>query len=351
MFKKIKFLGALVAVGLATSGCTETPSTTSTTATTISGQCGEAISTSDLKTLRVAAGRFYEPVIQWGLKEGCFAKQGLRLDIQRIEDAEAAAAISAESIDVMSSSIDQAIIFAANGGFEPRIIVADTGYSAEALERAKMEPLYEGQLLLQTALFVSGDSELKSLSDLRGATIGLRTTVGLTARATLKALAIQGIKENEVSLLEIPTEGIQGAITSGQIDAGVLAGRYATKAAEEGLHLVAYPGAYYYDPGAVTIWMTNSTVLDKKQDSILAFKRAIKQINLLLTNPENEETWKMVLVDELDFEPSVADQTPLPDYWTDEVTLEELQRATQRLLGEQTIRSEPNLGTFIFSLE
>lgn len=317
----------------------------------ISGQCGDNIPTTDLDTLRVGAGRFFEPVVLWGIKEGCFAKHGLQLEIQRIEDAEAAAAISSGSLDIMSSSPDQAIIFAANGGFDSRIIVADTGYSSESLERAKTEPLYEGRLLLQTGLFVRADSEVSSLSDLRGAAIGLRTAVGLTARATLKALKDKGVQDDEVTLLEIPTEGIPGAIESGQIDAGVLAGRYAAKAAEEGLRLIAYPGAYYYDPGTVTAWITNSAAFEKKRDAISAFKRAIKEINLLLTNPVNEVSWKRVLIEELDFDQSAADQTPVPNYWTEDVTIEELQRASRRLLAEQVIQSEPDLEKLLMRLE
>ena len=350
MFRRNFALSSLLLIGLSLTGCSPSSVSGGATLETISGQCGENIPNTGLDTLRVGAGRFFEPVIQWGIKEGCFAKQGLQLEVQRIEDAEAAAAISSGSLDVMSSSPDQAIIFAANGGFDSRIIVADTGYSFDSLERAKREPLYEGRLLLQTGLFVRADSDFRTLSDLRGATIGLRTSVGLTARATLKALKHEGVQESEVTLLEIPTEGIPGAVESGQIDAGVLAGRYAAMAAEDGFRLIAYPGAYYYDPGTVTAWITNAA-LEKKRDAISAFERAIKEVNLLLSNPANEASWKEVLTEELDFDQAAADQTPVPNYWTKDITIEELQRASKRLLEEQVIKSEPDLEKLLISLE
>lgn len=329
-------------------GCFNVTLPSATDNSTIDGLCGQGIPTENLSLLRVGTGTFSQPGLEWGIQQGCFAEAGLEISIQIIQNTEAAAAVSSGSLDVMLAAPQQAIVFAANGNFESRIIAADTGYSAESLERAKQEPLYPGELLISTAMLVGKDSSAKGLRDLANKKIGMNLPFGNVGRSVRMALEQAGLTEDQIEIIELPTEAIQGAIESKEIDAGILSGRYATRAVKSGLRVLAYPGAYTYIPGTLTLWMTDASTYKKKPEDIMAFRAAVEKINRLLALPENQDTWQQVLIDKLEFDPVAATETKIPQYWTKRVTLNELEQAMDLLIRVGDIKQKvPNLSSLI----
>jgi ABC-type nitrate/sulfonate/bicarbonate transport system substrate-binding protein len=324
-------------------GCAPNPSNSQNAGQTISGICGSNIPADNLDEISIGIKRIDEPIIAWGTKHGCFAKNGLKVTPQIIEGAEAVAAITSDSIQIMASPLGEAITYFANGGFEARVIAPILGYSQESIDRAKQPPLYPGKLLLQSAVFVKSDSGISGLEDFSGLTIGSNSLTGTGPRALYAALAKVGISKDEYSVIEIPTENIQTAIESGQVDAGIIAGRFATLAVESGLKLIFYPGAYAFSPGPTGAWITSSSALAKHSKTIEAFEASVKEINLLLTNPENEASWKEVLVSELEFDIETAKSTLIPEYWTQDITIDDLARFSAELLSSGDIESVPNL--------
>ena len=339
---------AIVTVLMTLLGCTDNRESDSAGSNVINGICGESISTADLTDIRIGHSAFAAPTLQWGINQGCFAEAGLNVIAQQVRGPEAAAGISSGSLDVMSASPRDAVTLFANAGFESRIISAHTGVSQEDLDRAKQEPLYPGEFLLQTAMFVRNDSPVKSPADLRNVTIGSNVTVGNVANTVRRTLSHFGINDEDILLIEVPQESIHTAIQNGDIGAGVVSGRYMNLALESGLRLIAYPGAYGFDAGTITAWITERSVLEEKADLVRSFRKATKRIAFLLTDPSNEASWRQVLVDHLQFDPEVANQTVVPDYWTKDVTLEELQNLGASLLEAGEIKEIPALAEMLF---
>jgi ABC-type nitrate/sulfonate/bicarbonate transport system substrate-binding protein len=336
-------LSLAAATSIVLVGCTPNSSEDKQAGLTISGICGSDIPTDNLVEISIGLKRIDEPVIAWGSKHGCFAKNGLKVTPQIIEGAEAVAAISSDSIQVMASPLGEAITYFANGGFEAKIIAPISGYSQASIDRAKNPPLYPGKLLLQSAIFAKSDSGISGLEDFRGLTIGANSLTGTGPRALYAALASVGISQDEYSLIEIPTENIQTAIETDQVDAGIISGRFATLAAESGLNLVLYPGAYAFSAGPTGAWITSASAIEKHSKSIEAFATAVREINRYLANPENEESWKEVLVSELEFDLETAESTLIPEYWTQEITYDDLARFSAELLKSEDISLVPDL--------
>jgi ABC-type taurine transport system substrate-binding protein len=313
------------------------------------GRCGEQVNSESLQTIRVSGGVTVEgPAVQWGIKEQCFAQAGLEVDYQPLRTIEAAAALSSGSLDVIGLTVADFLTYVANGSFDGKIIGSSSGYLMESLQRARIAPLYPGELLIQVTVLVPGDSDIKSFQDLSGSRIAASGRDELTGWAILDAINATGGDSATVEILSVPTESRLGALERGDVDAIMLAGRYAEDAMSQGLRLVGYPGAYFYEEGPVTIWVTSPKVLSEKPELVSKFKAAITSVNTQLRDLEaNQESYRQILVEKFDIAPEVAENTKVPNFWLEQVTLPQLSEMAQKLIRLGAIKAIPNLESLI----
>lgn len=312
------------------------------------GKCGPVGAASSLQQIQIANGGTTEaPAIEWGKQQGCFEKNGLEVTNSVIEDAEAVAALESGSVQVISLSVLNLVLYASNGNLDLKIISPSAGYSQEQLDRAKQEPLYPGELLLQSTVLVPNDSDIKTFADLEGKVIG-GTATGQSAWALKAAIAANGVDTKKVEILDVPADARQSTLERGEVDAIVMTGRLAAEGIESGLRLVGYHGAYFYDEGPLMVWLTNESTLETQPELIQKFRDSILLTNQELRNTElNSSTYRQILVDVFGLTNEEADKTLIPNYLVDEVTLDQLQTMAQKLSKLDALNSAPDLSLLL----
>lgn len=315
------------------------------------GVCGPVGATSSLQEIKVANGGVTEaPAVEWGKQQGCFEKYGLEVANSVIEDAEAVAALQSGSVQVISLSVLDLVLFSSNGNLDLKVIAPSTGYSQEELDRAKQEPLYPGELIIQSTVLVAQNSDIYSFADLEGKVVGGQGPANQSAWAIMAAVTANGADSSKVEILDVPRDARQSALERGEVDAIVMTGRLASEGIESGLRLVGYPGAYFYDEGPLNLWVTSASTLASQPDLIQDFRDSILLTNSELMNKEkNSSSYRKVLVDIFGLTEEEANGTPIPNYWVQEVSLPNLQRMAAKLSSLEVLNQTADLSSLLDS--
>jgi NitT/TauT family transport system substrate-binding protein len=334
----------LVLVSMLASCAAASPTSSEVT----NGKCGPVGASTSLEPIQIANGGTTEaPAVEWGKQQGCFEKNGLEVSNSVIEDAEAVAALQSGSVQVISLSLLNLVLYASNGNLDLKIISPSAGYSQEELDRGRQEPLYPGELLLQSTILVPADSDIKTFADLEGKVVG-GTATGQSALAVMSAITANGGDSSKVEILDIPAPARQSTLERGEVDAIVMTGRFASEGIESGLRLLGYPGAYFYDEGPLHVWLTSGSVFETQPELIQKFRDSILLTNQELRDTEaNAATYRQILVDVFGLTSQEADETLIPNYLVDEVTLVQLQIMAEKLSKLKSINSVPDLSLLL----
>lgn len=332
-------IGAVAVVALI-SGCSSAPMN-DFVGKEINGTCAEEAFTSEAPQGSVTVGyasRFGGPVVQWAEQEGCFAER--RVDVEGVEigGAEALASLTNGAIDVYNSTFTDAILSSTNSGFDMVILASLTGYTLEELERAKQEPLYPDELLLQLALITSPESGISDWGDLEGKIIATEALGDVQALGTSIAATEYGADSSLIEWRVLPGETRLGSLERGEVDAIIVSSTLATEAMKAGMKMVGYPGAYYYSAGPALVWVTTKATYDKKQSELMAFRESVLEAQSFLADSENYgDSFRKILTDFFQLDSGVAAATKMPNYWTEDMEEEYLVRIGKILTSSGTI--------------
>jgi ABC-type nitrate/sulfonate/bicarbonate transport system substrate-binding protein len=180
----------------------------------------------------------------------------------------------------------------ANGEFEGQIIAPRHGYTAEEIARAKKEPLYPGELLLQTVLLVNKNSTINSWKDLEKRKVAVRSFKGSDQAGVMLAMRSSGANPSKVEWLSMTDAQMSAALDRGDIDAAVPADPNASQMILKGARVIGYPYAFYAKPGAAIVFISSKGITFKKPQAMRAFKKATAEINRLLNQPENQASFR-----------------------------------------------------------
>jgi len=305
---------------------------------------------SDSGTLVLAAQTSSLTSIEWGIKQGCFKKYGLNVKTVPITSATIGiAGVISGSYDLVATIPTNLIQAKNNGGFDVRLIAPRHGYSKEELLRAKKEPLFPGQLLLQTAVIVPQDSKIKSWKDLDNKKIAILTFQGDQHAGVLLAMQSEGVRKPKSEFLSMSSIQMADALKNREVDAVVAIDPIATQLALAGNRIIGYPQAYFQEPdSAAVVFATSSEILSKKTNSMRVFQKATLEINRLLNKSENEASYRKTIADITKVSPEVAAKTRLPLMIEKNITISQLAFIPSKLKKVGFMKGRIELGPIIF---
>ena len=257
------------------------------------------------------------PYVQWGIDSGCFQSHGLDVVIQTSSSSavEKVAAIVGGSSDVGADGVVEVVRGIAGEGFggEFQLVANGYGYSESELALARAGGVKDGQLAISTALVGRAGQGFEDLEDLRGRKVGLSTS-GSTALGLRLALEGAGIPLSDVDFIDLASSERVVALERGDIDFAVLSGTVATTQVAAGATVVGYPGAFLYQGGSVIFFYSLAERIAEKEAEMVAFQRAMTEINAWLADPANLDEFRTYLSDDFGLDPEEAQRFVMPNF-------------------------------------
>ena len=245
----------------------------------------------DLGTIVLASQVTFIPTVEWASKANCFAKYGINVKSQVVASSSIGmAGLVGGSYDIVVNTATNLIQAMANGGLEGKIVAPRHGYTTEELARAKREPLYPGELLMQTALIVRSDSDIRDWKDLTGKRVAVQSLNGASHAGVLLAMRQFGVDSNRTEFLAVAPSQMGLALQRKSVDAVIPNDPFASEMLAGGSRIIGYPDAYLADPGAYVMYVSTADAIKKKRRAMLAFQSAILESNKLLNQTENEKS-------------------------------------------------------------
>ena len=313
-----------------------------------SGACGPTTSSDQLEPLAIAvAGNLtFTPYVLWGMKNGCYEKHGLDVSLVTTGAAvtDMVAAMTGGSADIAGDGNFEVVLAYLSSSDSIRIVAGGYEFSAEELAAARTPELVDGKLILQTALIVRPDLELTSISDLAGTTLAVNQGLSNNTMGLRQAIVQAGVDLDEVNLVPLGREERLDAFERGDVDGLIANGQDAYRALAVGGKVALYPGAYIYQPGAVTAWFTLGSIAEEKAEQISAFRLATQEIHTLLNDPAQWEGFKTFLIEDYELAPETVQNFVMPSFVTRDLTFQEFQYAVDALLVEGAIDEGRTLG-------
>jgi len=254
------------------------------------------------------------PYVEWGLQNGCFAKHGL--DVTTVANSaantEKLASLVGGSLDVASDTPTEIIIALANSGIELQVVAGGYEFTPEQLAKARAGELSDGSLVLETVIIASAATGFQELGDFAGSRVGVPPGRGLLRLALERLLVGEGISLEKVEFVTLDAAERMAAFERGDLEFIQLTGAMAYQALDSGGRIALYPGAFIYEPGAVTAWYTTEEIARTKTAEIEAFQSAIREIHQLLIDPVRLESFRTFLADYFDVPSSVVGRFQMP---------------------------------------
>lgn len=232
--------------------------------TTLSA-CGDSQSSADASetaSLRIAVAPIQFETAYIAEQEGFFQAQGL--DVEIVNGADPAALLA----QVVSGDVDIAIgswinVATSYSQGVPIQVIGGNGMVSDETDNS--------------GVLVSPDSGIKSLSDLKGKTIGV---VGVKSGGdipVLQALEGAGISVDEVSEVAIPYAGMQAALEQKTVDAVVPADSFYHQMLDAGFISISNPVREYQGNMPVTVWTAKQDWVGENAETANKFLSAMEE--------------------------------------------------------------------------
>ena len=217
--------------------------------------CAQPASTpNEVGTLILAAQVQQLTSTEWGIRQGCFKKYGLTVKTTSITSSTIGiAGVISGTYDLAATSPVNLIQAKINSGFAGKIIAPKHGYSTEELARAKREPFFPGELLLQTALIVRSDSSIKSWKDLDKKKIATQTFQSADHAGLLLGMRSEGVRNPKSEIFSMPPSQMVDSLKRGDVDAAIMNDPFATQMVLDGGRIIGYPQSFFAEPGSAVV--------------------------------------------------------------------------------------------------
>jgi len=307
--------------------------------------------------LRVAGQVTQLPSVQWGIDNGCFKKYGIDIESTAVATSQiATAGLVGGSYDIAITTPTNLFLANANEGFGGVIVAPRHGYTAQELTRAKVEPFFPGELLLQTALIARPGSSIRvgNWADLEGKKIGLQSFLSGDHAGIATAMLKAGADYKKTEFLTLTSQQMFDALGRGEIDAGVINDPFATQAVLAGNIVIGYPNAYYAqsgylrDAGVAVAYLSNTKIVKKNTKAMKAFQKATLAINKLLNQPENEQSFRQTYMTVTGISAAAAAKVKLPVMIERNLTPADISYIPRKLFDIGFIREKIKVSPIIF---
>jgi NitT/TauT family transport system substrate-binding protein len=315
-----------------------------------SNNCGNGqSSSSEIGKLIIGASIQQIPTIEWGIRQGCFAKFGLNVKTVPVAAFPlGVAGLVSKSFDLYATTPINVLKTVTDGSFSPKIISPKYGYTAEELAVARSNPKFEGQLLMATVVLVNRDSTIKTWKDLDKKKIGVLSFQGIDHAGVLTAMKEVGVRNPKSEFITISNSMMADALKRGDVDAVVAIDPFASQIIKDGGRIIGYPVAYVQEAGPAFVYMSSSEIVKNKSREMRAFKKANLEVNRLLNKPENEASWRKIISEVTRVSEDVANRTHLEKMSEKDLTIAQLAYLPSKLKKVGFIKGRFELSPILF---
>ena len=303
----------------------------------------------NLGTVVLAAQNQQLTSVEWGIRQGCFKKYGLNVKTVSITSSTIGlAGILSGSYDLTATTPTNLIQATVNANFQGKIIAPRHGYTTQELARAKMEPFFPGELLLQTAVIVPKDSKIKTWKDLDKKKIASQSFQSADHAGTLLAIKSEGIRSPKSEFITIPSTQMTDALRRGDVDAAIVGDPFATQLILDGNRIIGYPQAYFAEAGPAVVFIGTSDGAKNKVKEFRSFQKATLEINKLLNRKENEASFRKVISEVTKVTLETAEKARLPIMLERNVTIPEISFIPSKMKRVGFLKGRIELAQLLF---
>lgn len=248
----------------------------------------------------------YAPTAAWlpavvADKEGIFKTHGLGVTLTKIQNVDLAVGALGKQFDLIAETPPGVIQAAARG-------IDITMASGNTIETDNNR---------QVSLLVAADSGIKTIGDLKGATIGSASLTAATHIATVNALLEAGVDPSSIRTVETPFTAMGDQLKARNVDAVELVQPFsgellaAGKVRSLGDPLLSLSKT---EPVVLTGWAATGKWASGHAVQLQAWRDSINEaISFIKANPEKA---RAILQEVTGLPPAVSEKLPLPAYDT-----------------------------------
>jgi len=295
-------------------------------------------------TLIVAGQLAQLPSVQWGIEQNCFRQFGLNVKTSIVATSTIAiAGLVGGSYDLAVTTPTNLIQAKMNGAIPGVFVAPRHEYTGEELVRAKLDPLYPGRLLLQTALIVNAKSPIQDWKDLENKTVAIQNFQNADHAGLLLAVMGGGGDSTKVHIVVLPSQQMGSALASGNVDGVIASEPFASQIIQNGGRVFGYTNAYFAEPGVAVGYASTTQIIRKKMKEMVAFRKATLFINHLLNDPNNINSYRNTIMSFSGITKEAAAKVYLQVMGEKNLTLDDIQNAIRKLqkVGFITGRLDP----------
>lgn len=257
--------------------------------------------------------------VYWAEEQGFFEDEGLSVEIQTLQGGPV--------------SIQRVVAGELDFGFTNLL---SFGIAVDGGAPIKVAALTSSLSHGSGGIYVQPDSDIESLADLDGRTVGVNTTSNV-GDVTLNALLEAEGVDATPTYVEVPFPEMVAGVESGSIEAGYMNEPFVAAAEAAGLRNVVdlYSGPNESLPMA--IYATSTSYAEQNPNTVAAFLRAVNAASADIN--QNEEAFREFLPGATGTPQELADEMTMPVF-EDSLDVDKLQR-TADLLVDQGLIDEP----------
>jgi NitT/TauT family transport system substrate-binding protein len=271
------------------------------------------------------------------ITKGIVERNGLRIELTEGEELPVMmAALTKGQYDVVFS-VPTLVLIGAEKRFDLQIV-------ASLQRQSKERP---------NAVWISKDPSIESLAQLAGKTIAVPSLTGIISDALVYLLQRNGMKRNDVRLVQTPFATMGDQLAAGRVDAAVATIPFSATIAARGFRVhddviveaVRDASGGAVDTAITSVWAASRTFAAAHPDTIQAWRTSLTEAIDFLNGNQSEaralmETW-------LKIPPKVLASAPLPD-WAVEITPQELAPyiAISNAVGSTT--TDPDVNSLVW---
>lgn len=238
------------------------------------GQGAQEVTTVKVSTIPTAAAA---PLFV-GIEQGFFKEEGIRVETQFAEGG--AAIIPAVQSGEVAFGFGNTISL---------FLAREKGLRLPLVAAGQVSPDEEAED--ETAVMVPGDSDVRDIKDLKGATIGVNTLQNIATLSIEAGLDKGGVDPKSVKFVEVPFPEALPAIKSGDVQAAFFGEPFTTLARGDQARVIFRPFSAGVPGGQIGAYFASESYVDDNHEVVDRFARAIKRSNeYVIDNPDSIRT-------------------------------------------------------------
>jgi NitT/TauT family transport system substrate-binding protein len=271
-------------------------------------------------------------------QKGWFKEENLEVTIKQVPNPPAAIATVQGNQANFAYAPTMAVLNAVSAGVPLQISQAADGYPEGAWEEIQAGEK-EAKDVDDTAVWAGPDAGVSSAKDLAGKTVAVparKTQLEITIAKTIKE---DGGDPKSVKWIALGFPEMGAALEAKRVDAAGLVDPFNATAEKGGAKYIASPGISTFQEGAVGVWTTTKSFVDKNKDVVERFNRVIAKANAYSNehHPELQELAAETTKTPID----VIKASHMP-YWNTEVKAEDIDKAADAMVELGYIKEKPD---------